>query len=192
METKEKAVRLVIDHRSNDSSEWAAITTVATRFGMSVETLRKWVRQCPVDAGQEKGVTTEQAVLIRELRRKHAEIEQTVTILKAAATFFAGERPTTSVIRAFITEHRTYFGVVPIWGVFTDHGYAIAPKTYYAHLRRASSERSLWDTTITDALAGYYEPDSDGRHKPESFYVSPRYGLAFPAPASPSSAAPSS
>ena len=90
-ETKEKAVRLVIEHRSDYSSEWAAITTVAARLGMSAETLRKWVRQCRVDAGQEKGVTTEQAALIRELRSKNAELEQTVAILKAATTFFARE-----------------------------------------------------------------------------------------------------
>ena len=33
-ETKEKAVRLVIEHRWDYSSEWAAITTVAGRIGM--------------------------------------------------------------------------------------------------------------------------------------------------------------
>lgn len=56
-ETKEKAVRPVIDHRSDYSSEWAAITTVAARLGMSPETLRKWVRQHRIDAGAESGVT---------------------------------------------------------------------------------------------------------------------------------------
>jgi transposase len=90
-ETKEKAVRLVIEHRGDYSSEWAAITTVAGRLGMSAETLRKWVRQSRVDAGQESGVTTEQAAEIRELKRKNAELEQTVAILKAATTFFARE-----------------------------------------------------------------------------------------------------
>ena len=47
-ETQEKAVGLVIDHRSDYSSEWAAITTVAARLGMSAKTLRKWVRQSRV------------------------------------------------------------------------------------------------------------------------------------------------
>jgi transposase len=89
--TKEKAVRLVIEHRGDYSSEWAAITTVAGRLGMSAETLRKWLRQSRVDAGQESGVTTEQAAEIRELKRKNAELEQTVAILKAATTFFARE-----------------------------------------------------------------------------------------------------
>ncbi|KJE77155.1 hypothetical protein FEAC_10850 [Ferrimicrobium acidiphilum DSM 19497] len=53
-ETKEKAVRLVIDHRSDYSSEWAAITTVPALLGMSAETRRKWVRQSRVDTDQER------------------------------------------------------------------------------------------------------------------------------------------
>ena len=53
-ETKEKAIRLVIEHRSDYSSEWAAITTIATRLGMSTETLRKWVRQSRADADFEQ------------------------------------------------------------------------------------------------------------------------------------------
>ncbi len=40
-ETKEKAVWLVIDHRSDYSLDSAAITTVAARLGKSAETLRK-------------------------------------------------------------------------------------------------------------------------------------------------------
>jgi putative transposase len=37
---------------------------------------------------------------------------------------------------------------------------------------RAPSKRSLWDATITEVLAGYYEPDAVGRRKPESLYGS--------------------
>ena len=74
------------------------------------------------------------------------------------------------MICAFISEHRASFGVAPICRVLTEHGCAIAPRTYYAHLRRAPSKRSLWDTAVTEILAGYYEPDQDGRRKPESLY----------------------
>ena len=34
------------------------------------------------------------------------------------------------------------------------------------------SKRALWDTTITEVLAGYYEPDAQGRLRPESLYGS--------------------
>jgi putative transposase len=34
------------------------------------------------------------------------------------------------------------------------------------------SRRALWDTTITEVLAGFYEPDEQGRRPPESLYGS--------------------
>jgi putative transposase len=46
----------------------------------------------------------------------------------------------------------------------------IAPRTYYAWLSRGPSRRALWDATITEILASYYEPDEHGRRKPESLY----------------------
>ncbi|SRR5690606_9862471 len=87
--TKAKAVRLVIDHRGDYDSEWAAMKAVAARLGMTTETLRKWVRQAEVDRGDADGVTTEAARTIREQKRKIAELEQTIEILSAATSFFA-------------------------------------------------------------------------------------------------------
>jgi transposase len=89
--TKAKAVRLVREHVDDYDSEWAAIKTISGRLGMTAETLRKWVRQAEVDAGEAAGITSEQASEIRELRRKNRELEQTIEILKAATTFFARE-----------------------------------------------------------------------------------------------------
>jgi transposase InsO family protein len=54
--------------------------------------------------------------------------------------------------------------------VLTEHGCAIAPRTFYAWLSRPLSARALWDTVITEVLAGYYEPDEHGRRPPESLY----------------------
>lgn len=56
--------------------------------------------------------------------------------------------------------------------MLTEHGIQIAPRTFYAWATRAPSKRSLWDAAITEVLAGYYEPDEDGRKKPESLYGS--------------------
>src|SRR5690606_11274586 len=86
--TKAKAVRLVVDHRDDYDSEWAAMKAVSARVGMTAETLRKWVRQAEVDHGDADGVTTEAAREIRELRRKNKELEETIEILKAATSFF--------------------------------------------------------------------------------------------------------
>lgn len=76
------------------------------------------------------------------------------------------------MICAFITDHKDRFGVVPICRVLTEHGCPIAPRTYYAHCRRAPSKRALWDTVVTGLLAGYYEPDEHGRRPPEALYGS--------------------
>jgi transposase len=90
-DTKARAVRLVREHAEDYASEWEAITTVAGRLGMSPETLRKWLRQAEVDAGDRDGVTTTMARENRELKRKNAELEKTIEILKAATSFFVRE-----------------------------------------------------------------------------------------------------
>jgi len=86
-----KAVRLVVDHVEEYASEWACITAVSTRLGVSTETLRRWVIQERVDAGEREGVPTDTARELRELKRKNRELEETIEILKAATTFFARE-----------------------------------------------------------------------------------------------------
>jgi transposase len=89
--TKAKAIRLVREHRADYPTQWAAITAVAGRLGMSAETLRLWIRQEEVDSGRTAGVTTEESKEIRDLKRKVRELEETIEILKAAASFFARE-----------------------------------------------------------------------------------------------------
>lgn len=68
--TKARAVRLVVDHVEDYDSEWEATKTVAARLGVHPETLRKWIRQAEVDAGDRDGVTTSTALELRELKRK--------------------------------------------------------------------------------------------------------------------------
>ena len=88
-ETRAKAVRLVQDHRGDYPSEWAAIRAVSSRLGMNAETLRNWIRQQQVDDGQRNGVSSEAAAEIRALKRRNAELEQTIEILVATTSFFA-------------------------------------------------------------------------------------------------------
>jgi transposase-like protein len=90
-EMRARAVRLVLEHREDYPSEWAAITAVSKRLGMNAETLRNWIRQQQIDDGDRDGVSSEAAAEIRALRRRNAELEQTIEILKAATSFFVRE-----------------------------------------------------------------------------------------------------
>lgn len=90
-ETKAKAIRLVREHAGDYPSEYEAIRAVSTRLGMNPETLRKWLRQAEIDAGERDGITTTSAREIRELKRKNAELERTIEILKEATSFFVRE-----------------------------------------------------------------------------------------------------
>jgi transposase len=97
-ELRERAVRMVAEVRPSYESDWAAITAVAQKLGVgTAETLRKWVRQAQVDGGQRPGVTSEESVELKRLKRENAELRRANEILKAASAFFAAEldRPQT-------------------------------------------------------------------------------------------------
>ena len=42
-EVRERAVRMVREHRGEHASQWEAISSIAGKIGCSGETLRKWV-----------------------------------------------------------------------------------------------------------------------------------------------------
>ncbi len=178
-ETRAKAVRLMVEHREDDQSELAAITAVSKRLGMTAKTLRNWIRQHQVDDGQRDGISSDAAAEIRALKRRNAELEQT-NPSRGNKFLRAGERqpPLTTSVCEFIASRRDRFGVAPICRVLTAHGVPIVPRTFHACVQRAPSKRALWDATITEILAGYYEPDEHGRRKPESGpdYTCPRRG----------------
>lgn len=90
-EVRERAVRLVLEHREEYPSMWAAITSIAVKFGCSAQTLQSWVRQAEVDGGLRPGASTTDAERIKELERENRELRRANDILKAASAFFARE-----------------------------------------------------------------------------------------------------
>jgi transposase len=90
-ELRERAVRMVAEQRKEYPSEWAAISSLAGKFGMTPETLRKWVRRAEVDAGRRPGVSSAERERILELERENRELRRANEILKAASAFFARE-----------------------------------------------------------------------------------------------------
>ncbi len=90
-ELKERAVRLVQEHRGEYSSEWAAITSIAAKLGVGTEALRLWLRRAQIDQHQRPGLTTDERQRLRELERENRELRRANEILKAASAFFARE-----------------------------------------------------------------------------------------------------
>jgi transposase len=91
-ELRERAVRLVAEHRGEYETEYAAIRSIAAKLGIATpETLRQWIRHAEVDAGQRPGTSSEESAEIRKLRAEVKELRRANEILKAASAFFAAE-----------------------------------------------------------------------------------------------------
>lgn len=88
---KERAVRLVLEHRGEYPTTTAAVAAVSKQVGVGKESLRRWVAQADVDAGDRPGVTSTESAEIKRLKAENRRLREDNEILKAASIFFAGE-----------------------------------------------------------------------------------------------------
>ncbi len=97
-EFRDRALRLLdTTMEASDISEFEAIKSVASKLGISEESVRRWRRKAQVDAGERTGTTSGEHAGIRKLKREVAELRRANEILKSASAFFAAEldRPVT-------------------------------------------------------------------------------------------------
>jgi len=88
-EVRERAVRLVQEHRGEYPSLWAAVASIAPKIGCVPQTLLEWVKRAEIDAGARPGTTTTEMQRIKELERENKELRRANEILRTASTFFA-------------------------------------------------------------------------------------------------------
>jgi transposase-like protein len=88
-EVRERAVRMVLEHRGEYPSLWAAIESIAPKIGCVAQTLHEWVRRHEVDSGTRAGISSDERERIKALERENKELRRANEILKLASAFFA-------------------------------------------------------------------------------------------------------
>jgi transposase-like protein len=92
-EVRDRAVRMVGEHRSDYASEWAALTSIAGKIGCTTETLRRWCREeaspnrswLSAPAAQ----TSDDKARLKLLEREVKELRRANEILRKASAYFA-------------------------------------------------------------------------------------------------------
>lgn len=84
-ELRERAMRMVIEHADEYPSEWAAMTSVAGKLGMTPETLRRRVRRDQIDGGIRPGLTTDERARLKALEKENRELRRASEIMTAAS-----------------------------------------------------------------------------------------------------------
>lgn len=90
-EVHDRAVRMALDRLSEYPSVWAAAQALAPKLDVGAETLRKWIVQAQVNAGDRVGPSSEELEEIKQLKRENRDLKDANEILKAASIFFARE-----------------------------------------------------------------------------------------------------
>jgi putative transposase len=168
-EVRERAVRMVQEHRGEYPSLWAAIEFIAPKIGFMPQTLNEWVNRVEVVTGVREGVTSAEARRVKELERENKELRRANEILKLASAFFCpgGARPPTQVLKDFVDKHRHTHGVEPICKVLqiTPSGY----RRHAAHQRNPDLRyaRAKLDDTLKPEIQRVWQANMrvDGADK---------------------------
>jgi transposase-like protein len=90
-EEKEQAVRLVFQLRKELGTSQGTVIRVADQLGYGAESVRRWVSQAEIDAGDAAGMSTADRVKVKTLEQENKELRRANEILKRASAFFAAE-----------------------------------------------------------------------------------------------------
>jgi transposase-like protein len=65
------------------------VAEVAADFDISVESVRRWLRQAEIDDGVRDGLTSAEQAEVVQLRRSNRRLQMEIEILRRAAAYFA-------------------------------------------------------------------------------------------------------
>jgi transposase-like protein len=88
-ELRERAVRMVLEHRSDHPTLWATIEAIAPKIGCATQTLHEWVKKAETNAGVRPGLTSDERARMKAMEREIKELRQANEILRKASAFFA-------------------------------------------------------------------------------------------------------
>ena len=88
-EVRERAVRMVLEHRCDHPSQWAAIVSISAKIGCTAQTLNEWMKKADIDSGRKPGLTTDMSARMKALERENRELRQANEILRKASAYFA-------------------------------------------------------------------------------------------------------
>jgi transposase len=80
---------MVYEHGREHASQWAAITSIASKIGCSAQTLSNWVKRRAVDTGARGSVTSDEQARVKSLERDVKELRRANEILRKASAYFA-------------------------------------------------------------------------------------------------------
>ena len=84
-EVRERAVRMVFGHQTEHTSQWATITSIASKIGCTAWTLLDWVKPAEVDAGKRAGVPTDVTEKLKALVYRRRLVRHRVEAYAAMA-----------------------------------------------------------------------------------------------------------
>src|SRR3954447_6854128 len=90
-ELRERSIRLTLEARKDPATRPGACKRIGEQLGVNPETLRGWVTQAEVDAGDRTGTTTADAARLADLEREVRELRRANAILRSASAY-VGDR----------------------------------------------------------------------------------------------------
>src|SRR4051794_5371467 len=84
VEQRQRATRMAMERLGEYKTPYACAKALGPKLGVGAETLRKWIVQAQVDAGDVAGPSSEELEEIRRLKAENRDLREANEILEAA------------------------------------------------------------------------------------------------------------